>query len=144
MPANTSPVYPLTPNTGYAGGVTGIGVNVVTDYDGTGANNVLAFTAGANGSYLSHIVLKAKGTNAISVARIYLNNGSSNTASAANNSLIREASLPSTTSSTTVELPNIFVPIGMFIPANNRIYIGISAASALATGWASTAPGGDY
>jgi hypothetical protein len=143
MPANTNPLFGLTPNIGRAGGATGIGTTAVTDYDGTGAGNVLAFTAGANGSFLSHIMLKAKGTNAVSVARCYENNGSANS-SAGNNSFFREVGLPVTTASTTLETPNIVIPCGFVVPATHTIYIGISAVSNLATGWASTAYGMDY
>ena len=46
------------------------------DYSGTNANNVVAFTSdGTYGGYIQKIRFKAAGTNAATVARIYINNG---------------------------------------------------------------------
>lgn len=142
MPANTSPIYPLTPVLGLSGG-TNLGTSRITDYDGTGANNVLFYTAGSNGSRVESIRFKARGTNAVSVARIFINNGSS-VGTAGNNTFYGEISLPATTASTTAATVDADYPMGITIPAGYRIYVGISAAADLASGWAVSVVGGDY
>ncbi len=58
--------------------------------------NKLVFTAGANGSYIKKLRFQAIGTNVASVARIYINNGSTN-GTATNNSFYGQVSLPATT-----------------------------------------------
>ena len=142
MAANTAPIYSKTPALN-VGGAT-IGTSIISDYDGTGANNVLIFTADAtNGSFIQRLRFKSKGTNAISVARIFLNNGSTNT-SAANNNFYGEISLPATTASTTAATIDIDYPMGFGLEPGWKIYVGISAASALASGWICTVIGGDY
>lgn len=143
MSANTAPIYTATPAIGLAAG-TGIGTSVITDYDGTGGNNVLVFTADAtNGSYIQRLRFKAKGTNAVSVARIFINNGTT-VGTATNNSFYGEVSLPATTSSTTVGTNEIDYPMAFAIPAGYKLYVGISAASGLASGWSVTTIAGNY
>src|SRR3990167_2928380 len=90
MAANKEAIFPLTPKIGF-GNVT----TANTAKDGTGTV-VLIFTAGANGARLDKIKAKAAGTNTASVARFFINNGSTPT-SAANNTLFGEISLPATT-----------------------------------------------
>ena len=83
MTANTAPIFSKLGE--IDGSNTGIGTSIVSDYDGTGANNVLVFTADAtNGGFLQRLRFKARGTNAVSVARVYINNGST-PGTAANN-----------------------------------------------------------
>lgn len=141
MAANTAPIFS---NAGAISLGTAIGTSIVTDYVGTGANNVVAFTANAtNGGFVQRIRFKAVGTNAVAVARIYINNGSTNT-TAANNTFYGELSLPSTTASTTAGTVDIDYPLNFALPAGYRIVIGISAASALASGWTPTVIAGAY
>ena len=124
MAQNTNPIFALTANIGLGGG-TGLGTSRITDYDGTGANNVLFFTANAtNGSYVSRIRFKAKGTNAVSVARIFINDGSS-VGTASHNSFYGEISLPATTASTTASTVDVDYPMDLYLPAGYKIYIGI-------------------
>lgn len=141
MAANTAPIFS---NAGAISLGTAIGTSIVTDYVGTGANNVVAFTANAtNGGFVQRIRFKAVGTNAVAVARIYINNGSTN-ATAANNTFYGELSLPSTTASTTAGTVDIDYPLNFALPAGYRIVIGISAAAALASGWTPTVIAGAY
>lgn len=143
MPANIDPIFTKVGDIG-ATSAGAIGTSIVSDYDGTGANNVLVYTADAtNGSYVNRIRLKARGTNAVSVARIYLNNGST-PGTAANNWFLGEISLPATTASVTAATPDVDYPINVAVPPGYRIYVGISAASALASGWAATPIAGKY
>ena len=135
MPANTVPIYPLTPKPSWD---TETAAN--NTYTGTGTVGTV-FTAGANGSYVSAIKLKPNGTNVASVARFFLNNGSDNN-TAANNTLIGEISLPATTAIATAALIELALPLNIPIPASYRIMWVLGTA--VAAGWTATAIAGDY
>lgn len=143
MPANTSPIFTLTPDVS-TNGTTGNGAALVTatgDYTGVSANHVLEHTAGSNGSYVRKLRFKALGTNIATVARIYLNNGSTN-ATATNNTFFGEISLPATTASNTAATPDIDYPMEIALPAGWKIYAGI--ATTVAAGWNCVAVAGQY
>lgn len=70
MAANTSPIFLLTPNNGIASVST-----ANTARDGTGTIATI-FTAGANGSRVEEIVVKATGDPADSVVTVFLYDGS--------------------------------------------------------------------
>lgn len=70
MAANTSPIFALTPNNGVASVST-----ANTNRDGTGTIATI-FTAGANGSRISEMVVKATGDPADSVVTVFLYDGS--------------------------------------------------------------------
>lgn len=141
MAGNANPIFSRVGSVSLGSGITA----VVTDYDGTGANNVvLGYTAdGTNGGFVQRIRFKAKGTNAIAVARIYFNNGSSNT-TATNNTFYGEISLPATTASTTSATVDIDYPINLALPPGYKIVVGISATTTLASGWVPTVIAGQY
>ena len=138
MPANTEPRFTVKGNysTDGAGAMhTGIGTSAATDYDGTGANVQTVFTAGANGARLSGLHFETKGTNIQTVARIYINNGSS-PGTAANNMLIGKMTLPATTAaanSAELSVDYSFPGIAADLPPGYRILIGIGTA--VASGW---------
>jgi hypothetical protein len=113
------------------------------DFTGAGANNVLVATSDAtNGSFLVGFMVKATGTNVATVARMFLNNGSTN-ATAANNAFISEMSLAATTASATTNTSSeIFWPIGRPLEAGTRIYVGL--ATAVAAGWQFVPVYGDF
>lgn len=146
MAANTTPIYTLTPN------IT-VGQTVATANtakDGTGTV-VTVFTAGANGSRVEKIRFRALGTNVATVARIFINNGSTN-ATAGNNVLFAEMTLAATTLSEVAalalaEIPNqLTVPDGtgfpMVLPMGYKLNVTIGTT--VAAGYAITAVGGDY
>lgn len=140
MAANTAPIYSISGAIGLGTPITA----VVTDYNGTGANNVIAFTANAtNGGFVQRIRFKAAGTNAVAVARIYINNGSTNT-TASNNSFYGELQLATTTATTTAATADLDYPMNFALPPGYRIVIGISAATTLASGWVPTVIAGAY
>lgn len=144
MPANTAPIFAVTPNLA-TNGTTGMSAAMTTaanDYTGAGANNTLIHTAGANGSYVRKIHFKAIGTNTQSVARIFLNNGSSNGTST-NNVFYDDVQLPATTSSATGQTgPGVDYSMEIAVPAGWRIYVGL--ATTVAAGWVATVVAGDY
>jgi len=83
MTANTQPIFPLTPKVSW-----GTVTTANTAKDGTGTV-VTVFTAGADGSRIDQIKVRALGTNVATVIRFFVNNGSTN-ATAANNSLVHD------------------------------------------------------
>jgi hypothetical protein len=144
MAANTAPIYSKAPIVSISGD-TVIGTSVISDYTGAGANNVLVFTAdGTNGSFIQRLRFKSKGTNNASVARIFINNGTGANTTASNNTFYGEISLPATTASTTAATADIDYPMGFGLGAGMKIYVGISAAAGLASGWICTCIAGNY
>lgn len=143
MAANLAPVYTKKGNLTANGGTTMVSgmVTATGDYTGVSANHVLAHTAGADGSFIKKIKFIATGTNTASVARIYLNNGSSNT-TAANNMLIGQLSLPGTTAINTAATVEPEYVMEMMIPPTFRIYIGLGTT--VAASWVPCCVAGDY
>lgn len=143
MPANTAPIYTVTPDVSKDNS-TGMGALITTaaaDYTGVSANYVLVHTAGTNGSYVRRLRLKAGGTNVAAVMRVFINNGSANT-TATNNEFYGEVGLPATTSSTTAATIDIDYPMDIQLRSGQRIYVGLGAA--VAAGWACIAVAGQY
>jgi hypothetical protein len=136
MPANTQPIFPLTPNVAWV-----VLTTANTAVDGTGTVGTV-FTAGADGARVDYLKLRARGTNVASVLRVFLNNGSANT-TAANNSLVAEYALPATTASAAAECGNdIVIPLNMTIPAGWKT--NVTLGTAVAAGWQVTGFGGNY
>jgi hypothetical protein len=137
MPANTAPIFSLTPKTSW--GTTAItGSN--TAKDGTGT--VLGvYTAGANGSYVQRVRFRPAGTNVQTVARLFINNGSTN-ATAANNILFDEITLSAITLSETAAQPSFEIPLNFALPAG--YVLNITIGTTVAAGYYVSAIGGDY
>ncbi len=137
MPANTSPIFPLTPNVGW-----GVIDTANVAKDGTGTV-VTIHTAGANGSRVDKLRYKAKGTNVATVLRVFVNNGSTN-ATAANNTMIHEETIAATTLSEVAALVNGEIPFpdGLVLPAGYKINITIGTT--ISAGLHVSAHGGDY
>lgn len=145
MPGNNDPIFSKQ---GDLSNNSGTGMNqpitaAANDFTGAGANNSLVFTAdSANGSRVERLRFKANGTNVATVARIFLNNGSTN-ATASNNTFYGEIALPVTTAAAAALTgPDIDYPLGIVLPAGWKIYIGLGTA--VAGGWTVTAVGGKY
>lgn len=136
MPANTAPIFTLTPNVGFAPNIT----LANTAKDGTGTVD-LVFTAGANGAFVQKLKIRPRGTNAATVVRVFLNNGATPT-TATNNMLFDEIALLATTNIETTTIIGTELPIGIAIPAGWRIYVTLGTA--VAGGYAVTTVGGDY
>ena len=140
MAGNASPIFSRV------GAIGGIGVTTLTtaaaDYTGISANNQTAFTADAtNGGYVQRIRLKAIGTNVASVARIYINNGSTK-GTATNNVLYGELSLPATTASATAGTIDIDYPLNIALPASYTLVVGLGTT--VAAGWVVSVIAGAY
>lgn len=135
MPANTTPIFPKTPKLSWGNILT-----ANTAVDGTGTV-VAVFTAGANGSRLDTIKCRSLGTNVATVIRVFLNNGLTN-ATAANNTLYMETTLPATTLSQVAALADIEIVMDLVLPAG--YVVNITIGTTVAAGYQVAAVGGDY
>jgi len=146
MPANTSPIFPLTANitwvSGAAANAATPGVTANTTFDLTsGTIYGPVFTAGTNGSRLDFLRLRPLGTNVATVARVWINNGSA-TGTAANNALFFERTVAATTVSQTAEQLDIVIPLNISLQTTYRIYL--TFGTAVAAGFHASVVGGDY
>jgi len=135
MPANITPIFPLTPKVSWATLTT-----ANTAKDGTGTVGT-CYTAGSNGARVDYLKVRALGTNVATVLRVFLNNGSDN-ATAANNSLVLEQTIAATTLSEVAALVDNLVQLDMSIPAGYKI--NVTNGTTVAAGLQVTAFGGDY
>jgi hypothetical protein len=145
MAANTTPRFTLLGDVSSDGVTTSSAAMAPTfttaaaDYDGTTAtHNKTVFTAGSEGSRIVGLRFKAKGSNVVTVARIFINNGST-PGTAANNSFFGEISLPATTASATASTPEIdyYFPAGHIdLPPGFKIIVGLGTT--VAAGWVCT------
>lgn len=160
MPVTATPVFAQTPNVGALNAIVSTAMTNTKAYDGTetaGTALALAYTAGANGSRVDQVAIRftstngltASGTSSATVIRFWINNGSANT-TAGNNIFLGEVALPATavtalaTSANTVYYLTL-PPNGLNLPANYRIYGGLTvAAGGTNIAIALNAVGGDY
>lgn len=115
-----------------------------TAMDGTGTVVTIATgnAAGNNaGGFIQKLIIRAVGTNVASVMRIFLNNGSTN-ATAGNNALIAEITLPAVTVSQTAAMAPIDYPLNFVLPAGYKLNATIGTT--VAAGYVITAVGGQY
>ena len=137
MVANTAPIFSKQAHASWVNGLTAAN----TAKDGTGTVDTV-FTADAtNGSFLQKLIIRPRGTNVVSVLRVFLNNGSTN-ATAANNALIAEATLTATTNSETAAIQGTEISLNMPVPAGYKI--NVTLGTAVAGGYVVTAVAGDY
>lgn len=138
MAANTAPIYTRTPDVQW--GATAL-TAANTAKDGTGTT-LTVFTADATeGGFVQKVIFRAAGTNVATVARVFINNGSTS-ATAANNILHAEITLAATTLSEVAALVPYEVPINVGLPAGYKILIALGTA--VAAGYYISAYGGKY
>ena len=135
MPANLSPIFPLTPVISW-GKVT----TANTAKDGTGTV-VPVFTAGVNGARLDYLKVRALGTNVATVLRVFVNNGADKTVDT-NNSLIYEQTIAATTLSETAQLLDNLVTLDLSLPAG--YVVNVTIGTTVAAGLQVTGVGGNY
>jgi hypothetical protein len=142
--ANKEPIYTLSGDVS-SNGTTGMATGMVTatgDYTGVSANHVLVFTADAtNGGYIRRLRFQATGACTASVARIYLNNDSSN-GTATNNTFYGQVSLPGIVATIVAATSEVDYPMEFALNPGFRIYTGLGTT--VATSWVCTAIGGKY
>ena len=145
MPANTAPIFTLTPDIQWGsadgnGGTAGPLKTANTAMDGTGTV-LTVFTAGANGSYVSQLNIRPAGTNIVTVLRVFINNGSTN-ATVANNVLFAEVVIPASTAVANSALQGIIAPLNFALPAGYKI--NVTLGTTIAAGVCVSVLGGDY
>lgn len=112
-----------------------------TAMDGTGTVSTVFTSDATNGGLVQRLRLKAAGSNVATVARVFVNNGASNTNSS-NNALIDEISLPATTLTQTAGMGLFEVPLGFALPPGFKLNVVLGTA--VAAGWIPTVIGGKY
>ena len=138
MAANTQPIFSIAGEAQWSSGAI-TAANTTTDL--TSGTIYAIFTGGTNGSYIQRIRFRHLGTNIATVARVWINNGST-TGSAANNTLWDEITLAANTLSQTAAAINYELPFGFALPAGYIIYVTLGTA--VAAGFKATIIGGDY
>lgn len=137
MPGNAAPIFSKVARAEWSSAITAANASL----DGTGTVNPV-FTADAtNGSYLQKLIIRPKGTNVATVLRVFLNNGATN-ATATNNTLIGEVTLPATTASAVAALAGTELAFNTPLPPG--YVVNVTLGTAVAGGYAVTALGGDY
>lgn len=141
MPANNQPIFTRLADIQWTVSAMTV-ANTTTDL--TSGTIYLAFTADTtNGGYVQRIRFRTLGTNSnATVARVWVNNGLT-TATAANNVLFDEITLPTTTVSQVAAQANYELPLNFALPAGYGIYITLGQAPTSA-GWEATVIGGKY
>ena len=137
MPGNTSPIFSRVARVEWVNAITAAN----TAKDGTGTVETVFTSDASNGSYLQKLIVRPRGANVASVLRVFLNNGASN-ATADNNVLIAEVSLPATALSEVAALSGNELPLNIPVPPGYRVQVTLGTA--VAGGYAVTGFGGDY
>lgn len=142
MAANNDPIYSRLADVQWIGAI--VTANATKDI--TTGTSYLAFTADAtNGGFVREIRIKADPANntAATVARVWLNNGST-TGTAANSSFLTEISIAATTASSSAALPDYVIPLNLALPAGYKIYLTVGTAPGGSGQFSATALGGKY
>ncbi len=124
MAANIEPIFPLSPKLSWGADLQ----TANTAKDGTGTVSTL-MTAGANGSRVDYVRIRATGTNTATVFRLFVNNGSDPTV-AGNNVLFTEATVAATTLSEVAALAETTVQLDLALPAGYRLTAAIGTTVA--------------
>lgn len=150
MPANTSPIFSLTPNVGSVS-ITTAAANVKSSGAGTLASDIFkAFTAGANGSFIQKlrfmsVASAAAVTGVATTLRVFLSTVGSGSTTAADTFLVGEISVPAISSSHSTNATNYYdLILNMAIPAGMFIHVSQHVAQTANQNWVATAIGGDY
>lgn len=137
MPANTSPIFVLTPK---APAISITAANVKNDGAGTIATDMfLLHTAGANGSWIGRVRFVVSGSTAstastATVGRVYKSTQTSSTTTNANTFRIDEIAIPSiTTDQTTVQTTFFEIQINSFLTAGETLLVSTHHAPAANT-----------
>jgi hypothetical protein len=138
MAASTTPIFSRLGDVQW--GTTAI-TAANTSKDGTGTV-LTAFTSDATeGGFVQRIRFRAAGTNVATVARVFINNGSTN-ATPANNILWDEITLSATTLSEVAALSTYELPLNYALPAGYKLNVALGTA--VSAGYYVSVIGGKY
>lgn len=150
MPANTSPIFALTPNIGDVNILT---TSTMTRSDGVGTigtNLFLAFTAGANGSFIQRVrfipvASAAAVTSVATTLRVFLSSLNTGTTTTSNAFLIAEISVPAISTANSTNAVNYYeIPLNLAIPTSQYILVSQHVAQTTNQNWQAMVFGGDY
>ncbi len=138
MAANTAPIFSLLGDVQW--GATAI-TTANTAKDGTGTA-LTVFTADAtNGGFVQRIRFRAAGTNIATVARVFINNGLTNT-DPVNSNLWDEITLAASTLSEVAALATYELPLNFALPPGYTLNVTIGTT--VAAGYYVSVIGGKY
>ena len=141
MAANISPIFSAKGSIQWNPAIL-TAANTAKDGTGTVATVATGNAVGnAAGNLIQKLIARPLGTNVATVLRVFINNGSTN-ATALNNSLIAEMSLPATTLSEINAQYDYVLPLDFILPAGYKI--NCTLGTAVAAGFALTVMGGEY
>lgn len=149
MPANTSPIFGLTPKIGTAN-ITTTATSTRNDGVGTvGTNLFLTFTAGANGSFIQKIrffsVASTPTTGVATVLRAFLATVNTGTLTASDAALLGELSVPAVPSANANNASSYYeLPLNFAIPTGTYILVSQHAAQTTNQNWTSMVIASDY
>lgn len=118
-----------------------------TAMDGTGtvtflstnvAGTVADWAAPTSGAFIDYIKVMHKGTNVVTVCRIFTNAGATN-ATAANNDLIGDVTCTAYTLVQNAAQPPMIIPLKLWLPSGTKLFYTLGTA--VASGFAITAFG---
>lgn len=138
MPANTSPIFTLTPDIQWA--YSAITANTTKDLTSGTAYQVFSADP-TNGGFVQRVRFRTLGTNVQSMARIWINNGGT-TGTTTNNILWDEISLPATNLTETNSQSNYELPLNFALPPGYKLFVTLGTS--VAAGWDITVIGGKY
>lgn len=145
MPANTSPIYSIVGATdstaaNNSGTVSGPTANTAQDGSGT---LILAFTAGANGSYVQKMRFRPVLSPAATVCRVFISSSSSTSATVT--WLYDEITLPAVSVSQTAASSVFELPLNIALNPNYLLYVTFGTSTGAAgTGYSIVTIAGDY
>jgi hypothetical protein len=141
MPANTTPIFSLTPASEWTTQMTAANPGNVT-----GTTSYLVFSASTNGAYVQKIRFRHLPTitnNAATAARVWINNGSDRTV-AANNTLWDEITIATNTLTQAAASVNYELPLNFALPPFYALYVTLGASPTAGAAIQATVIGGDY
>jgi len=147
MPANTSPIFSVTPRTSSVRITSNL---AASDGTGTvGSTVFLAFTPGANGSYLQRVRFTLSEStmstaSAAATLRVSIATTNTGTLTTSNCFLYQEINAAAQTPTTTASSYPIDIPLNFAIPSGQYIIVSTSVAPSANTAWVATVIGGDY
>lgn len=147
MPANNAPIFTGTPRTS---SVRISAATTASDGTGTvGTNMYLAFTPGANGSYLQRVRFSLSEStmstaSAAATLRVGIASTNTGTLTTGNYFLYQEINAATQTPTTTTSSYPIDIPLNFAIPSNQYVMVSTSVAVTANTAWVATVIGGDY
>lgn len=114
------------------------GTGTVTFLQTNTAGMAADWVAGAGGAFIDTVKIVPRGTNVLTVMRLFANANATN-ATAANNQLIDEATCPASTVSQVGALAPVVISVKRWFPAGTKLFVTLGTA--VAAGFSVTAYG---